>query len=169
MHRMWKYHHLKATTTTRHSPHVSSTWILISGTFRVSRPGWACTALQDKASGNGAGFGFVSFATPEDAASALKNLNGRSVNGCNLRVNFAFQGGAAREDTSHHFHVFIGMCRLWYGSPLVSTVKCWQHSTWAVGLDEASHASPALCAGDLGQEISDGMLYSAACRIGDCS
>lgn len=82
------------------------TWVMLFGLCSLAA--LMSLQLQDKASGNGAGFGFVTFRTAEAASTALRHLNGADVDGCNLRVNYAFQGGAAREDTSHHYHIFVG-------------------------------------------------------------
>jgi RNA recognition motif-containing protein len=43
----------------------------------------------DKMSGRSKGFGFVTFATDEDASNAAKNGNGKDLDGRNLKVDVA--------------------------------------------------------------------------------
>ncbi|KAJ3358144.1 hypothetical protein GGF32_000716 [Allomyces javanicus] len=58
---------------------------------------------------NGFNFGFVDFADHRSALAAVETLNGRSVMGAELKVNWAHQGTQGpREDTTNHFHVFVG-------------------------------------------------------------
>eukprot|EP00741_Cyanophora_paradoxa_P007676 tig00001181_g7425.t1 len=63
--------------------------------------------IKDKATGNSSGYGFVDFYDNTTAGLALQALNGRYVYGYDLKVNWAFAGGQ-REDTSGHFHIFVG-------------------------------------------------------------
>ncbi|KNE72514.1 hypothetical protein AMAG_16557 [Allomyces macrogynus ATCC 38327] len=58
---------------------------------------------------NGFNFGFVDFADHRSALAAVETLNGRSIMGAELKVNWAHQGTQGpREDTTNHFHVFVG-------------------------------------------------------------
>jgi len=63
--------------------------------------------MQDKASGTCAGYGFVRFAERRSAEAALQALNGKGYLGQELRVNWALPNNH-KEDTSHHYHVFVG-------------------------------------------------------------
>lgn len=152
------------------------------------------------------------YATRIAAVAALKALNGKAYLGQALRVHWAFQSPHGREDTSHHFHIFIGEQK-WLGrcisfefrGPLLSArQEGVEEQRWgplppcgesmALPKRKSPQALQALChggegpshphawpafaykqfdngifAGDLGQEVTDGMLYSTACQIGDCS
>ena len=50
--------------------------------------------IMDRETGRSKGFGFVEMPTKEEALEAIKNLDGKEVDGRNLRVNEA----RARED-----------------------------------------------------------------------
>ena len=63
--------------------------------------------LQDKGSGSNAGYGFVKFSDRCIAEAALQALNGKNYLGQELRVNWALPNNH-KEDTSHHFHIFVG-------------------------------------------------------------
>jgi RNA recognition motif-containing protein len=54
--------------------------------------------VLDRATGQSRGFGFVTMATPEDAANAIAQMDGANFDGRNLRVNPAEerQGGGGR-------------------------------------------------------------------------
>ncbi|KAI8145660.1 hypothetical protein BJV82DRAFT_711232 [Fennellomyces sp. T-0311] len=56
----------------------------------------------------GFNYGFVEFNEHNAADQALQAMNGRSVFGHEIRVNWAAQGSAQKEDTSAHFHIFVG-------------------------------------------------------------
>ncbi|KAJ2464760.1 E3 ubiquitin-protein ligase pub1, partial [Coemansia sp. RSA 2322] len=65
----------------------------------------------------GLNYGFVEFATHQDADVALQSLNGRGVFDYEIRVNWAFTSGGGsgsgsgfqmQEDTNNHFHIFVG-------------------------------------------------------------
>ena len=45
--------------------------------------------MQDRMTGRSRGFGFVEMATPEEAAAAIEQLNGKDFGGRNLTVNEA--------------------------------------------------------------------------------
>lgn len=63
--------------------------------------------IKDKVTGLSAGYGFVEYVDPRCAELALNSIHGRVLYGQEVRVNWAFQKDS-REDTSHHFHIFVG-------------------------------------------------------------
>jgi len=48
-----------------------------------------CNLIMDKATGDSKGFGFVDMPRPGEAKAAVKNLNGRNVDGSKIRVKKA--------------------------------------------------------------------------------
>ncbi|GAA0199136.1 RNA-binding protein [Kangiella japonica] len=48
-----------------------------------------CKLIMDKATGGSKGFGFVEMPKPGEAKVAVKNLNGRSIDGNKIRVKKA--------------------------------------------------------------------------------
>lgn len=54
--------------------------------------------VEDREAGRSRGFGFVEMSTPEEAAAAIEQFNGKQVNGRNLTVNEA----RPRGDRSGH-------------------------------------------------------------------
>jgi len=62
--------------------------------------------IKDK-NGQSAGYGFVDYFDHATADAALQNLNGRRIYSLELKVNWAY-AGAQGEDTSNHFHIFVG-------------------------------------------------------------
>lgn len=49
----------------------------------------SATVIEDRDTGRSRGFGFVEMATPEDAAAAIEQFNGKDFGGRNLTVNEA--------------------------------------------------------------------------------
>ncbi|MEP6706343.1 MAG: RNA-binding protein [Pyrinomonadaceae bacterium] len=47
------------------------------------------TVIEDRETGRSRGFGFVEMATPEEAATAIEQFNGKDLGGRNLTVNEA--------------------------------------------------------------------------------
>ena len=64
--------------------------------------------ISDPKFSNGIGYGFVEFEEARAADIALSSLQGRRVFDQEIKVNWAYTNNAQREDTSHHFHVFVG-------------------------------------------------------------
>ncbi|KAI9492853.1 hypothetical protein BDB00DRAFT_929474 [Zychaea mexicana] len=56
----------------------------------------------------GFNYGFVEFNEHTAAEQALQAMTGRSVFGQEIRVNWAAQGSAQKEDTTGHYHIFVG-------------------------------------------------------------
>ncbi|KAK9825460.1 hypothetical protein WJX81_004884 [Elliptochloris bilobata] len=63
--------------------------------------------IKDKVSNKSAGYGFVKFMDPRSAEQAMAQINRRVLFNQEVRVNWAFQKDQ-REDTSSHFHIFVG-------------------------------------------------------------
>lgn len=58
---------------------------------------------------NGYNYGFVEYDDPGAAERAMQTLCGRRVHQSEIRVNWAYQSNQSnKEDTSNHFHIFIG-------------------------------------------------------------
>ncbi|KAJ2477324.1 E3 ubiquitin-protein ligase pub1, partial [Coemansia sp. RSA 2320] len=86
--------------------------------FAAVRPVVAVKIIPDKRQTHGGlNYGFVEFATHQDADVALQSLNGRGVFDYEIRVNWAFTSGGGsgsgsgfqmQEDTNNHFHIFVG-------------------------------------------------------------
>jgi nucleolysin TIA-1/TIAR len=56
----------------------------------------------------GLNYGFVEYMDMRAAETALQTLNGRKIFDTEIRVNWAYQGQQNKEDTSGHYHVFVG-------------------------------------------------------------
>lgn len=56
----------------------------------------------------GLNYGFVEYTDMRAAETALQTLNGRKIFDTEIRVNWAYQGQQNKEDTSGHYHVFVG-------------------------------------------------------------
>ncbi|KAJ2571534.1 E3 ubiquitin-protein ligase pub1 [Coemansia sp. RSA 1813] len=78
--------------------------------FSSVRPVVSVKIIPDRRQASGGlNYGFVEFADHQDANIALQNLNGRRIFECEIRVNWALNNGSqTHEDTSNHFHVFVG-------------------------------------------------------------
>lgn len=49
----------------------------------------SAAVVEDRMTGRSRGFGFVEMSTPEEAAAAIEQLNGKEFGGRNLTVNEA--------------------------------------------------------------------------------
>lgn len=57
----------------------------------------------------GFNYGFIEYDDPGAADRAMNTLNGRRVHQAEIRVNWAYQSNnVSKEDTSNHFHIFVG-------------------------------------------------------------
>ena len=56
----------------------------------------SATVITDRYSGQSRGFGFVEMTSPEAANSALQQLNGRELDGRQLRIELANPSGGGR-------------------------------------------------------------------------
>ncbi|KAI9468262.1 MAG: hypothetical protein EXX96DRAFT_492996 [Benjaminiella poitrasii] len=56
----------------------------------------------------GVNYAFVEYADPRCAEQAIQDMNGRKIFNFEIKVNWAQQSNATKEDTSHHFHIFVG-------------------------------------------------------------
>jgi nucleolysin TIA-1/TIAR len=56
----------------------------------------------------GLNYGFVEYLDMRAAETALQTLNGRKIFDTEIRVNWAYQGQQNNEDTTGHYHVFVG-------------------------------------------------------------
>lgn len=63
--------------------------------------------IKDKTTGASLGYGFVEFFDHETALRALQQLEGCNIYGNAIKVNWAF-AGSHKEDTSTHYHIFVG-------------------------------------------------------------
>lgn len=75
--------------------------------FSQIGPVESCKLIKDKNTSESAGYGFVDFYDHYTAAMALQYLNGKVIYGMELKVNWAFAGGQ-KEDTTNHYHIFVG-------------------------------------------------------------
>ncbi|KAK9234822.1 hypothetical protein V1525DRAFT_411864 [Lipomyces kononenkoae] len=58
----------------------------------------------------GYNYGFVEYDDPNAAQTAMQTLNGRTIHQSEIKINWAYQSHNAgqKEDTSQHFHIFVG-------------------------------------------------------------
>ncbi|XP_021608100.1 RNA-binding protein 208 isoform X2 [Manihot esculenta] len=83
--------------------HVNVTEKLLAEVFQTAGPLAGCKLIRkDKSS-----YGFVDYHDRSSAALAIMTLHGRQLYGQALKVNWAY-ANSQREDTSGHFHIFVG-------------------------------------------------------------
>ncbi|KAI8140471.1 hypothetical protein BJV82DRAFT_622702 [Fennellomyces sp. T-0311] len=56
----------------------------------------------------GCNYGFIEFLDHHTAKQALATMNGRRIFSSEIKVNWAAQGSTQKDDTSNHYHIFIG-------------------------------------------------------------
>ncbi|XP_026663666.2 oligouridylate-binding protein 1B-like isoform X2 [Phoenix dactylifera] len=83
--------------------HPAVTESLLAEVFQSIGPLEGCKLIRKEKSS----FGFVDYHDRRSAALAIVSLNGRQIYGQAIKVNWAYAGGQ-REDTSGHFHIFVG-------------------------------------------------------------
>jgi len=77
--------------------------------FAVAGPVLSVKIIPDRNYQHGGlNYGFVEYQEMRSAENALTTLNGRKIFDTEIRVNWAYQGSAAKEDTTAHSHVFVG-------------------------------------------------------------
>ncbi|WVQ83800.1 hypothetical protein IAT38_005944 [Cryptococcus sp. DSM 104549] len=82
---------------------------ILTEIFAVAGPVVTAKIIQDRNFQHGGfNYGFVEYADMRSAEQALTTLNGRKIFDAEIRVNWAYQGQQTKEDTQHHFHVFVG-------------------------------------------------------------
>ncbi len=57
--------------------------------FKIYGSIQSCTLVLDKKTGDSKGFGFIEMPKPGDAKAAMKNLNGKEIDGNKIRVKKA--------------------------------------------------------------------------------
>ncbi|MDW3094261.1 MAG: RNA-binding protein [Gammaproteobacteria bacterium] len=60
----------------------------------------SCTIVLDQKTGGSKGFGFVEMPKPGEAKAAVKNLNGKNIQGSELRVKKAEKKSAVSPESS---------------------------------------------------------------------
>lgn len=83
--------------------HPSVTDNVLAEIFQSVGPLEGCKLIRKEQSS----FGFVDYHDRRSAALAISNLHGRIIYGQAIKVNWAYASGQ-REDTSGHFHIFVG-------------------------------------------------------------
>ncbi|KAI9488823.1 hypothetical protein BDB00DRAFT_731154, partial [Zychaea mexicana] len=56
----------------------------------------------------GCNYGFIEFSDHSTAEQALLTMSGRRIFSSEIKVNWAAQGSTQKDDTSNHYHIFIG-------------------------------------------------------------
>lgn len=83
--------------------HPGVTESLLVEVFQSIGPLEGCKLIRKEKSS----FGFVDYHDRRSAALAIVSLHGRQIYGQAIKVNWAYASGQ-REDTSGHFHIFVG-------------------------------------------------------------
>ncbi|CAD7087161.1 unnamed protein product [Hermetia illucens] len=68
--------------------------------FRIMGPIDTCRIMRDFKTGYSYGYGFINFCSDDDAARAIKSLNGVTVRNKRLKVSYARPGGDHLKDTN---------------------------------------------------------------------
>jgi len=89
------------------SPRVTE--YMLTEIFAVTGPVQHVKIIPDRNYQHGGlNYGFVEYMDMRAAETALQTLNGRKIFDTEIRVNWAYQGNQNKEDTTNHFHVFVG-------------------------------------------------------------
>ena len=89
------------------SPRVTE--YMLTEIFAVAGPVQHVKIIPDRNYQHGGqNYGFVEYMDMRAAETALQTLNGRKIFDTEIRVNWAYQGTQNKEDTTGHFHVFVG-------------------------------------------------------------
>ncbi|KAG8922922.1 hypothetical protein FRC03_012044 [Tulasnella sp. 419] len=89
------------------SPRVTE--YMLTEIFAVAGPVQNVKIIPDRNYQHGGlNYGFVEYMDMRAAETALQTLNGRKIFDTEIRVNWAYQGQQNKEDTSNHYHVFVG-------------------------------------------------------------
>lgn len=89
------------------SPRVTE--YMLTEIFAVAGPVQHVKIIPDRNYQHGGlNYGFVEYLDMRAAETALQTLNGRKIFDTEIRVNWAYQGQQNKEDTSNHYHVFVG-------------------------------------------------------------
>ena len=89
------------------SPRVTE--YMLTEIFAVAGPVQHVKIIPDRNYQHGGlNYGFVEYIDMRAAETALQTLNGRKIFDTEIRVNWAYQGQQNKEDTSGHYHVFVG-------------------------------------------------------------
>jgi len=89
------------------SPRVTE--YMLTEIFAVAGPVQHVKIIPDRNYQHGGlNYGFVEYMDMRAAETALQTLNGRKNFDTEIRVNWAYQGQQNKEDTTGHYHVFVG-------------------------------------------------------------
>lgn len=89
------------------SPRVTE--YMLTEIFAVAGPVQHVKIIPDRNYQHGGlNYGFVEYIEMRSAETALQTLNGRKIFDTEIRVNWAYQGQQNKEDTTGHYHVFVG-------------------------------------------------------------
>ncbi|KAF8529490.1 hypothetical protein JB92DRAFT_2860787 [Gautieria morchelliformis] len=89
------------------SPRVTE--YMLTEIFAVAGPVQHVKIIPDRNYQHGGlNYGFVEYTDMRAAETALQTLNGRKIFDTEIRVNWAYQGQQNKEDTTGHYHVFVG-------------------------------------------------------------
>ncbi|KXN89826.1 Nucleolysin TIAR [Leucoagaricus sp. SymC.cos] len=89
------------------SPRVTE--YMLTEIFAVAGPVQHVKIIPDRNYQHGGlNYGFVEYMDMRSAETALQTLNGRKIFDTEIRVNWAYQGQQNKEDTTGHYHVFVG-------------------------------------------------------------
>lgn len=89
------------------SPRVTE--FMLTEIFAVAGPVQHVKIIPDRNYQHGGlNYGFVEYLDMRAAETALQTLNGRKIFDTEIRVNWAYQGQQNKEDTTGHYHVFVG-------------------------------------------------------------